>query len=245
MVAKLVGLVSGDAPSAWRKAGFLVLELSEASAALRRALQECNAQGFIKVGRLAIGFTGSSSEGISHWIWSGVVPESTTIADIPTISMMDDADESKEAKPHPNGVIGVDHIVLHTRNLSKVEATFRTLGSKLRAQRDDIYPGVIQSFFRPANETIIEVVSPKAVSPAKDDENPIFGFISDKILVWGITFVTRDMSKTKSFLGEGLGKVLDAKQGGGRKIGTLRNKVFEINSAIALMTPYAKKEAKL
>lgn len=102
---------------------------------------------------------------------------------------------------HPNGVTGIDHVVLMATNLDAAIDALSAEGHDLRRIRE-AGNGVRQAFFR-LGPVILEVVGPV-----------------DSDGLWGITFTVRDIDATAAFLGDRLGAVKDAVQPG-RRIATL------------------------
>ncbi|CAK9009406.1 Glyoxalase, partial [Durusdinium trenchii] len=182
--------------------------------------------------------------GLVGWAWSGV-PEGVDVGDVHTVVWKGDSPEPQAHEfKHPNGVDGVDHVVLRSGDLSQVKASFAACGVEMRRERADVYPGITQLFYRPSEEVIIEVVGP---TEAKGDgqggaaSSPLAPpGPSEQPNLWGITFVASDLEGTKAFLGDNLSKLRKAKQAG-RQIATLRNNNLGMNVAIALMTPHTSK----
>lgn len=99
-----------------------------------------------------------------------------------------------------------------------------------RRETSDIYPGITQMFYRPfLNSPIIEVVG-----PSSETEEELNG------VLWGATFVSTNIQKTKSFLGDNAGNIRKAKQQG-REICTMRHKNLGIHLNIAIMSPHNSK----
>lgn len=109
---------------------------------------------------------------------------------------------------HPNGVIGVDHLVVLTADLKRTVAALEGAGVDLRRIRAPEEPGppLRQAFFR-LGEVILEVVE----SSRAEEGHARF---------WGITFAVADIDACADSLGERLGEVHDAVQAG-RRIATV------------------------
>jgi catechol 2,3-dioxygenase-like lactoylglutathione lyase family enzyme len=133
------------------------------------------------------------------------------------------------ARPHPNGVASIDHVVLLAPDLDRSVEELRSQGFDLRRIREGETPGgsTRQAFFR-VGEPILEVVqAPEGMSVARNPDGPA--------RLWGISFLVEDMEHTAAALGELLGTPRDAVQPG-RSIATLRPEAG-LGPAIAFMTP--------
>jgi catechol 2,3-dioxygenase-like lactoylglutathione lyase family enzyme len=133
------------------------------------------------------------------------------------------------APPHPNGVVGIDHVVLLSPDLDRTVEELRADGLELRRIREGETPGgsTRQAFFR-IGEPILEVVqAPEGTSVARDPNGPA--------RPWGLAFLVNDIDATASALGELLSTPRDAVQPG-RRIATLRPEAG-LGPAIAFMTP--------
>lgn len=133
------------------------------------------------------------------------------------------------ARPHPNGAVSVDHVVMLSPDLDRTVADLESQGFDLRRRREGETPGgsTRQAFFR-AGEPILEVVqAPEGTSVARDTEGPP--------RLWGLAFLVEDMEDTARALGDLLGSPRDAVQRG-RRIATLRPEAG-LGPAIAFMTP--------
>ena len=133
------------------------------------------------------------------------------------------------ARPQPNGVARIDHVVLLSPDLDRTVEELRSDGFELRRIREGETPGGSsrQAFFR-LGEPILEVVqAPDGTSVARNPEGPA--------RLWGIAFLVEDLDATGSALGELLGSPRNAVQPG-RKIATLRPEAG-LGPAIAFMTP--------
>ena len=132
------------------------------------------------------------------------------------------------AAPHPNGAVGVDHVVMLSPELDRTVEELETQGFELRRRREGPTPGgsTRQAFFR-AGEPILEVVqAPEGTSVARDPAGPA--------RLWGLAFLVDDMELTARALGDLLGRPRDAVQPG-RRIATLRSEAG-LGPAIAFMT---------
>jgi len=166
----------------------------------------------------------SGSGGLTAWGWEGIPADLETFCGIPTFAY----DKTAFGSKHPNQALSVDHIVLHTNDADYVKSEFAKLNLQPRAQRDDIYPGITQIFFRPGQGPVIEVVVNKDFP---------------KSFLWGTTLVTADIDAAKEALKENASNPKNAVQPG-RRILTVRGQNIGIRTNVALMTPHVKPAAK-
>jgi catechol 2,3-dioxygenase-like lactoylglutathione lyase family enzyme len=124
-------------------------------------------------------------------------------------------------------VTGLDHVVVLTPDLDRTIAAVDGAGPKLRRIRDTESYGspMRQAFFR-FGPTIVEVVSGDTGTgqPAADAPATWFGLAVD----------VEDLDQTAKALGEGLGSIKPAVQGG-RRIATIRHRNYDMSVAVAAM----------
>jgi hypothetical protein len=119
----------------------------------------------------------------------------------------------KQADPHPNGVVAIDHVVAFSPDLDRTVASLKAAGLDLRRIREEPTPAGAprQAFFR-LGELILECVQ-LPDSPDLDQ--------SRNARLWGLAVRTADMDATAAYLGDRLGEPRPAVQEG-RTIATLR-----------------------
>mmetsp|Transcript_36596 Transcript_36596/g.57429 ORF Transcript_36596/g.57429 Transcript_36596/m.57429 type:complete len:262 (+) Transcript_36596:50-835(+) len=188
---KLTSLYLNDSPHAWASAGFVVHQLAdEGSFIVRLDTVDVVLLDHKKLEK------DERKEGIIGWGFDEDVDKE--VCDIPTLARKR---RNNNLVSHPNGVVGIDHIVLFAKSAEKVE---QEVGEKLQVQRRrtiELGNGVTQSFYR--IPTILEVVAP-APGVAENDKN----------FLWGVAFLTASEELTKNALeGERLGSFRNAKQG--------------------------------
>jgi hypothetical protein len=122
---------------------------------------------------------------------------------------------------HPNGVIGIDHVVVFTPSLERTTAAFTEIGVDCRRVRE-ANGGTRQGFFL-VGDVLVEVIDGVGLKP---DEPARF---------WGITVVVSDIDAVAVLLGERLGRIKDAVQRG-RRIATVRPEASG-GLPLALITP--------
>ena len=211
---RLVAIDVADDPEAWASAGFTV------------------AKDRVTLGDTTVHLTGrrDGAKGITGWHLAGVPLEAGDLDGLPTFAVDHPTDrpaDTDAAAAHPNGVIGLDHVVVLTPDLDRTIAALEAVGLGLRRIRDTNSYGapMRQAFFR-LGRTVLEVVGGEDGSgrPAADDPARWFGLAVD----------VDDLDATGALLGAGLGHVKAAVQEG-RRIATLRHKDLGMSVAIAAM----------
>lgn len=213
MSIALDSLLLGDAPEAWRAAGFSV------------------EGGAVVVGSVRILCTADGG-GPNRWVLvsldGAVVPDA--VDGIATSSAPVEERDPTGGIEHPNGVVGFDHVVVHSPDLDRTTEALGRLGLECRRTRD--VPGtggsrpVQQRFFR-AGGTILELVGP----PWPSGDGPA--------RIWGYALVAADLHRAADVLGDRLGEVKDAVQPG-RRIATLRTRELGISVPVAIMSPHRR-----
>mmetsp|Transcript_4471 Transcript_4471/g.9593 ORF Transcript_4471/g.9593 Transcript_4471/m.9593 type:complete len:254 (+) Transcript_4471:263-1024(+) len=247
-MAKLVAILSADAPAAWQRAGFalraepvpqFLAEKGCTAWLTLPTLKENLAVGLVAKNHSPTINVVHEKSGILGWIWSGSELKSD-IGAFPT-TFVNEKNCNFEGSPetHPNGLIGVDHIVLKTADMRATLATFEAHGVSVIRERSDIYPGVLQAFLRPQNDTIIEVVSSTKDRVGGNTMGGMLDISKEGNEVWGLTLVSKDIDNTADFLSPNVSKIRQAQQKG-RKIATLRNTSFGLRVALAIMSPHLK-----
>ena len=122
-----------------------------------------------------------------------------------------------ESGEHPNGTIGLDHLVVFTPDLDASIDEYTSMGLDLRRVRE-AGRGRQQAFFR-IGTPILEVVGPMDVPSPH---------------AWGLTFAVRDLDATAALLGDLLHPGKAAVQPG-RRIATVDRSAGS-TTAIAFMS---------
>jgi hypothetical protein len=186
-MAELAALLVGDPPEAWADLGFVVDDGAVHVSGVRHVL-------------------GGSEKGVRAWSFRGLGDDVTAIDGfafgLPALPAQPTPD-------HPNGVVGLDHVVLATPNLGRTIAAIEEAGVDLRRVRDTgtAEAPSQQAFFR-LGEVILEVVGPK--TPRGEGPPRVYG------LAWTV----RDLEETAAYFGGLLKAPKDAVQPG-RRIATL------------------------
>lgn len=203
-VAELV--LAGD-PQAWRSAGFRI------------------DAGVAEVGSVTLRLAGAAAgKRIVRCELRDV--EARQVDGLP-IARSDAPPSDGPAPPHPNGVVGIDHLVAFTPDLERTVAAAQAVGLDLRRVRDEPAPAGSprQAFFR-LGELILEIAQAPPGSPLAGDAPARF---------YGLAFVVEDLEATVARMGDRVGEPRDAVQPG-RRIATLR-KEAGLGLPVALMSP--------
>jgi catechol 2,3-dioxygenase-like lactoylglutathione lyase family enzyme len=208
MTVTLEELTIADTLGAWRECGFEVVG------------EEC------VVGEVRIRFEPREGErGIVGWSLRGI--EATELDGLPP--SRGERPSPIEAPEHPNGIIGLDHVVAISSDLERTVAALQAAGLDLRRIREEPTPAGAprQAFFR-LGATILEVVQePAEATERAGGDRPAF--------FWGLAFVAPDLDRTVEFLGDRVSEARPAVQPG-RRIATLRRSAG-LSLPVALMTP--------
>lgn len=202
-------LAIGDSPEAWADAGFAVRS------------------GCCWIGSLRIDLIGGASgPGIRSW---GLrhLPDATRGADIDGLpTHISTPGVGALTASHPNGVSGVDHLVVATPDCGRTVSALEAAGFEPRRSRlteSDRTP-MRQVFFW-AGATILEVIGPE--EPAGDGPASFFG----------LALVAEDLDATAAWFGDRISRPRDAVQPG-RRIATLRHDEIAISVPLAVMSPH-------
>jgi catechol 2,3-dioxygenase-like lactoylglutathione lyase family enzyme len=118
---------------------------------------------------------------------------------------------------HPNGVVGLDHVVAFTPDFEATKRRLVAAGFDHRRDRDAV-DGHRQAFFV-LGRSLLELVGP----------------MDGDARLWGLTLVTGDIERTAAYLGDRLGPIKEAVQPG-RRIATVRREAG-LGVPVAFMTP--------
>ena len=189
----LLELVCGDDPAAWRALGFTV-----------------SGAGVVELGALALRVDGGGG-GVRAWVLGGDAgPDS--LDGIPTAWRTGDAPADPPA--HPNGVTGVDHVVVVTDSRDRTVDALVGVGGDLRRSGDPPQLPAPMAFLR-FGRVIVEV--------AENGQPPH---------LWGLTVVVPDVDALAARDPDAFGEPRAAIQPG-RRIVTARG----LDTALAFITP--------
>lgn len=213
MTGELMMLEVADDVEAWRAAGFAVVGDQ------------------MVLDGVEFRFTGSTSHesseedrGIRGWHLEGI---SSAGGDLDGLEHLDfDGPIEAAAPAHPNGISGIDHVVVATPHLARTIATFESAGLEARRSRTfRIGETERQQTFFWAGSTIIEmigIVGEEGGGPAT---------------FWGLAVVSDDLDDTAQSLA---GKISDPKDAiqPGRRIATIATRELGVSVPVAVMTPH-------
>jgi hypothetical protein len=159
---------------------------------------------------------GAPGQGIVGWRLRGIEPVSS-IDGLDT--SVGEAPSDAERPPHPNGAVGLDHVVVVTPRFARTAAELAEAGIELRRIRQA--PGGIRQGFRRLGPAILELVE------AREQRDGPARF-------WGLVVNVSDLDALAERLGDRLGEVRPAVQPR-RRIATLRPSAG-LGEAVAFMS---------
>ena len=189
----LNGLRIADPPERWRALGFTVDEM-----------------GRVGLGGVTIALGPGGAPGIQAW--------SLPAIDGLTHDEVGPADPEAE---HPNGVIGLDHVVVLTPGFDRTDAAFAAAGLDYRRIRET--PDGVRQGFRRCGPGIVEVVEVPQLSPGP-------------ARFWGLVPIAADLDALCAHLGPELVSEPKPAVQPGRRIATVR-RAAGLTCAMAFMTP--------
>lgn len=183
----------------------------------------------VALGEITIHLVGRSKNigGIVGWSFSGLpagvnsihgIPTSTTVA-VPAPG------DNKDARPHPNGAVGVDTIVFQSPDADESIAQLAAIGVQPIRETSRVRKGVRQVIFRPSR-VIIELVESKKTK-------------STPPCLFGLTLVTKDVDHTHKVLSSTTKPPWPAVQPG-RRMTVVRHSDHNMSVAIAFMSPHVR-----
>ncbi|MBS1836596.1 MAG: glyoxalase [Actinobacteria bacterium] len=205
---QLTQIVLGDAPDAWRTAGFAVDDA-----------------GRLRLGRTELLCLDNGNLGFVGWAFDGIDGDLDGLA---TAERHSGAPAGHVPEVHPNGISSIDHVVVRTGSCRRTIAAFEAAGLEVRGGRSTASYGapMRQTFFW-AGDVILELVGPDDGEPTTDEATSIFG----------LALVARDLDVTATAMGSLLGSPKPAVQPG-RRIAGLRHRDAGIGLPIAVMSPH-------
>ncbi len=185
---ELAALHVADPPERWRALGFAVDDGRLVLGAVELVLGEALSAR-------------AGAAGIAAWTLRHVAPDTTLIDGLATAVT---ARPPPPAQAHPNGAVGVDHVVIATPDFDRTAAALGRAGMGLRRIRD---AGGVRQGFRRLGPAVMEIVeSPRApAGPAA---------------FWGLVVIVEDLEGLRERLHPHLGAIRSAVQPG-RHIATL------------------------
>jgi hypothetical protein len=199
-VAELAALLVGDAPAVWTDLGFIVDDDAAHVSGVRHVL-------------------GGEKRGVRDWSLRGVDVEG-----IDGLAFGLPVAPAAPTPDHPNGVVGLDHLVVLTPDLRRTIDAIEAAGIDLRRVRDSgTYGAPMRQAFFKLGDVVLEVVG--SAEP-NGDGAPRF---------YGLAWTCRDLDETAAFFGDRLHAAKDAVQPG-RRIATL-DKTAGSSVSMAFMSP--------
>lgn len=195
--AELAALQIADSAEAWRALGFTV-----------------SADGVIVLGGVEL-WLDAAGRGITGWTLRRI----TLHHDIDGLPTGVTTDPPPPDTAHPNGAIGLDHVVVTTPDFDRTATALEKAGIPFRRVRD---AGGFRQGFRRLGPAILEVVeAPKVpVGPAR---------------FWGLVVIVADLEGLRARLAPHVSEIRDAVQPG-RHIATLSEDA-ELGPKVAFMDP--------
>jgi hypothetical protein len=175
----------------------------------------------VRIGAVALRFSGSGPAGITGWTLAGA-----SVDDIDGLSTRAGEPAADEPPEHPNGALRLDHVVVFTPDLERTFVALKAAGLDLRRVREAGSPEhpISQGFYR-LGEVILEVVGDvEPEGPAR---------------FWGLVVIVEDLDALAARLGDDLGTVREAVQPG-RRIATVSDRAG-LGVPVAFMTPAPEK----
>jgi hypothetical protein len=172
--------------------------------------------GAIELGGVQVQLGPEAKGGITSWALDGI-EDVGSIDGLPTEVA---AQQQSPGGEHPNGALGIDHLVVITPDFDRTANALAGAGLELRRIRET--DGGRQGFRRlgPLILELVEASSGQRTEPAR---------------FWGLFVVVADLDALAARLGEQLAPAKDAVQPG-RRIATLRAGAG-VSPAMAFMTP--------
>lgn len=213
----------GDGPSAWEQLGFRV---DRDGPGRDGPGSDGPDRGVVRIGRTDVVLTGGGG-GFLGWHLAGV----GDIEGLGTDTTADAATGPAGAhpdRPHPNGISGIDHVVVRTGDVARTAAALAAAGLEVRGERRATLGGAaVRQAFLWAGDVIVELVGPGDDEPATQEAPTLFG----------LALVSGDLDATVGHLGELAGTPRDAVQPG-RRIAGLRGGRVGVSIALAVMSPH-------
>jgi hypothetical protein len=195
--AELAALQIADPAEAWSALGFTV-----------------SRDGVVVLGGVEL-WLGAAGRGITGWTLRRI----SLHHDVDGLPTGVTTDPPPSPQPHPNGAMGLDHLVVTTPDFDRTAAALDDAGIPLRRVRD---AGGFRQGFRRLGPAILEVVEATKMpaGPAR---------------FWGLVVIVADLVGVRARLAPHVGEIRDAVQPG-RQIATL-SEGAGLSLRIAFMDP--------
>ena len=204
-------LVLADGPERWSALHFLVRD------------------GVCQLGSVRLRLAGDgAASGITSWSLRGLHGGGVELDGLPTARSQ--SSPPPPGRPHPNGVLALDHVVVMSPALDRTVEALESGGMQLRRIREQPTPAGAprQAFFRLGEEILEVVQEPQAI--VERDGGP-----DRPARLWGLALTVEDLDRAAEHMSPHLGDARAAVQPG-RRIATLRRSAG-LSVPVALMTP--------
>ena len=195
--AELAALQIADAAEAWQALGFHVSQ-----------------DGVVVLGGVEL-WLDAAGRGITGWTLRHI----SLHHDVDGLPTGTTTDPPPRTGPHPNGALGIDHVVVTTPDFDRTVATLEEAGIALRRIRD---AGGFRQGFRRLGPVILEIVEAPKMPPGP-------------ARFWGLVVTVADLVGVRARLAPHVGEIRDAVQPG-RQIATLAQSAG-LSPRIAFMDP--------
>jgi hypothetical protein len=195
--AELAALQIADPPEAWEALGFTASE-----------------DGVVVLGGVEL-WLDAAGRGITGWTLRRI----SLHHDVDGLATGTTTDPPPRQAGHPNGALGLDHVVVTTPDFDRTSAALQDAGIPLRRVRD---AGGFRQGFRRLGPAILELVEAPTMpaGPAR---------------FWGLVVTVADLVGLRARLASHVGEIRDAVQPG-RQIATLAQSAG-LSPRIAFMDP--------
>jgi hypothetical protein len=198
--AELAALQIADPPEAWNALGFAV-----------------SPDGVLVLGGVEL-WLDAAGRGITGWTLRRISLHHD-VDGLPTGVTTDAPPSTRPHPPHPNGAMGLDHVVVTTPDFDRTARALEDAGIPLRRVRE---VGEIRQGFRRLGPAILEIVEAPKMPPGP-------------ARFWGLVVTVADLVGLRARLAPHVGEIRDAVQPG-RQIATL-SEGAGLSPRIAFMDP--------
>ena len=198
--AELAALQIADPSEAWEALGFTV-----------------SRDGVVVLGGVEL-WLDAAGRGITGWTLRRISLHQD-VDGLPTGTTTDPPPGTRPHPPHPNGAVGLDHVVVTTPDFHRTAAALDGAGIALRRVRQ---AGDFRQGFRRLGPAILEIVEAPRMPPGP-------------ARFWGLVVIVTDLAGLRARLAPHVGEIRDAVQPG-RRIATL-GEGAGLSPRIAFMDP--------
>jgi hypothetical protein len=162
--------------------------------------------------------------------WSLRETTGTDLDGLPTQRSQSPPSDPAGAPRHPNGIVGIDHVVAMSPSLDRTVAALQRAGLDLRRVREEPTPAGAprQAFFRLGAEILEMIQIPEAALERA-------GGMDGPARFWGLAAIAEDLERTVAQMEGKTSPIREAVQPG-RRIATLRREAG-LSVPLAIMSP--------